>query len=291
MTGSGPGPGCEFAGGSFHIPAAKIGIHVKRAGHTRYHHIKFDLKSHADTVGIWRDGNAGSNNSGGMYDHLSFEIPGFGTAIKLAPTLGINLTGDMISSCNFAGQTQDATGILIDNQTGALTRRISLMGNKVSNLDVGLELGEFSRNISAIGNIFSGNNTDINLHASATRNSIIANVTNRTGTAHINHVDANRSFWFGSIGENLGSPQTGTITWDPPNLASDGDTATATVRVDGAAIGDPCIVGHTGITQTGAILTGHVTQADFVRATLHNKTGGALNVASGTLRAVVTKFI
>lgn len=77
-----------------------------------------------------------------------------------------------------------------------------------------------------------------------------------------------------------------TKTWDPANTA-DGAMTSTTITVTGAVVGDPVRVGFTPAVPAGAVLSGSVTAADTVTVTLLNKTGGALDLASGTLRADV----
>ena len=79
-----------------------------------------------------------------------------------------------------------------------------------------------------------------------------------------------------------------TATWDPASVADAAMTST-TVDVTGAAIGDTVAVGFSVAVPAGALLVGAVTAADVVTVTLFNKTGAALDLASGTLRADVWK--
>ncbi len=78
----------------------------------------------------------------------------------------------------------------------------------------------------------------------------------------------------------------GTATWDPASTA-DGAVVSTTVTVTGAAVGDTVTVGFSTAVPAGALLTGAVTSANTVTVTMFNKTGGALDLASGTLRADV----
>ncbi len=79
-----------------------------------------------------------------------------------------------------------------------------------------------------------------------------------------------------------------TAAWDPASVADAAMTST-TVAVTGAAIGDTVAVGFSVAVPAGALLVGAVTAADVVTVTLFNKTGAALDLASGTLRADVWK--
>lgn len=94
----------------------------------------------------------------------------------------------------------------------------------------------------------------------------------------------------GSGGAPIAKSLTNTATWDPGNMAADGSVASTTLTVTGAAVGD---VAHASLSTIGAndvLITAHVQAADTVRVVLQNKTGGALDIASGTLRVVVLKM-
>ncbi|HWQ36946.1 MAG TPA: right-handed parallel beta-helix repeat-containing protein [Blastocatellia bacterium] len=94
--------------------------------------------------------------------------------------------------------------------------------------------------------------------------------------------------------ENAGSYRyfgkylTTATTWDPPSLA-DGAVASTTVTVTGAAAGDACSAGHDQLGSNLVMLSCHVQGADTARVTVLNKTGGALDLGSGTLRVFVWK--
>jgi hypothetical protein len=85
-------------------------------------------------------------------------------------------------------------------------------------------------------------------------------------------------------------PFAASTTWDPGSIA-DGAIASTTVTVTGVGTGDACevAVGHSAGIPAGAILAGSVTSANTVTVTLFNKTGGALDLASGTLRVTCWK--
>lgn len=94
----------------------------------------------------------------------------------------------------------------------------------------------------------------------------------------------------GSSGAPIAKVITGTTTWDPASIA-DGAITTTTVTVTGAAVGDVCMVGLTTLTTEDAMLVGKVSAADTVEVVLFNKTGGNMDLSSGTLRAVVFKMV
>jgi hypothetical protein len=80
-----------------------------------------------------------------------------------------------------------------------------------------------------------------------------------------------------------------TATWDPASIA-DGAAATTTLTVTGAAVGDPAVAALSTLTAAGSItITARVTAANTVSVTIRNNSGGAVDPASGTLRATVWK--
>jgi hypothetical protein len=78
----------------------------------------------------------------------------------------------------------------------------------------------------------------------------------------------------------------GNATYDPANLA-DGAGVTTTVTVTGAALGDYVEGLSFSLDLQGILLTGYVSAANTVGVRFQNETGGAINLASGTLRAKV----
>ena len=78
----------------------------------------------------------------------------------------------------------------------------------------------------------------------------------------------------------------GSSTYDPPSLI-DGASATTTVTVTGAALGDVARASFSLDTQ-GIVFTAWVSAANTVSVRLQNNTGSAIDLASGTLRAIVT---
>lgn len=73
----------------------------------------------------------------------------------------------------------------------------------------------------------------------------------------------------------------GSATYDPPNIGS-GAQASTTVTVTGAALGQFAIATFSLDTQL-IELSANVTAADTVTVLFKNGTGGAIDLASGTL--------
>lgn len=75
----------------------------------------------------------------------------------------------------------------------------------------------------------------------------------------------------------------GTATYDPGNLV-DGQGATTTVPVSGAALGDFVDVSFS-LDLQGVGLTAWVSAANTVSVRFQNETGGAIDLALGTIKA------
>src|SRR3990167_2640256 len=76
-------------------------------------------------------------------------------------------------------------------------------------------------------------------------------------------------------------------TYDAGSIA-DGDEEVGELTVTGAALGDFCLVSH-GVDVADLAVTGQVTAADTVTYQLNNNTGGAIDLASATVRCLVFK--
>lgn len=79
----------------------------------------------------------------------------------------------------------------------------------------------------------------------------------------------------------------GTATYDPGNLV-DAAGVTTTVTVTGAVLGDLCLVSFS-LDLQGITLTSYVSVADTVSVRFQNETGGAIDLGSGTLKALVIR--
>ena len=91
-------------------------------------------------------------------------------------------------------------------------------------------------------------------------------------------------------GTNIKKHLSAKVAWDPANV-NNGAQTTTTVTVTGASLTDDVdtvVVGFNKDLQ-GMRLTGYVSAADTVTVVLRNDTGGAINLASGYLRADVWK--
>lgn len=79
-----------------------------------------------------------------------------------------------------------------------------------------------------------------------------------------------------------------TATWDPGSVSSGAQTST-TVTVTGAAVGDS-VRATFSLSLAGLQMTAYVSAANTVTVLLGNLTGGAVDLASGTLTVTVSKI-
>lgn len=82
---------------------------------------------------------------------------------------------------------------------------------------------------------------------------------------------------------------TATATLDFPSIGAN-DTAQLTMTVTGAATGDAVFIGLPSTINTGLVATGFVSATNTVAIRLHNTSGGSIDPASSTFRAVVAKL-
>ncbi len=83
----------------------------------------------------------------------------------------------------------------------------------------------------------------------------------------------------------LGGLLVGSATFNAANLA-DGAGETTTITVTGAALGDFALVSF-GVDVAGMTVTAYVSAADTVSVRVQNESGGAVDLASTTIRALV----
>lgn len=80
----------------------------------------------------------------------------------------------------------------------------------------------------------------------------------------------------------------GKVTWDPGSLVA-GAQESKDVTVTGAELGDFSLCSFS-VDVVDLILNAQVTAADTVTCVLANETAGTVDLASGTLRAMVFKY-
>lgn len=82
----------------------------------------------------------------------------------------------------------------------------------------------------------------------------------------------------------------GSATWDPANMANAAGVTSPAMAVTNAAFGDHVDVAAPYSLQ-GIVATGFVSSAGNVMIRLHNSTGGAINLASGTWNVTVRRHV
>jgi len=80
----------------------------------------------------------------------------------------------------------------------------------------------------------------------------------------------------------------GSKTFDPPSI-SDGAQTTTTVTVSFASLGETVMVSFS-LDLQDIVLTGYVSAANTVTVIFRNDTGGAIDLASGTLLVTAWGF-
>jgi len=79
------------------------------------------------------------------------------------------------------------------------------------------------------------------------------------------------------------------VTNDPANLAAAAVDTIQTLTVTGAAVGDYCVASFS-LDLQGVTLLAWVSAANTTKFQFQNKTAGAVNLASGTVRVRVLKL-
>lgn len=90
------------------------------------------------------------------------------------------------------------------------------------------------------------------------------------------------------VGRELPLFYQGSATFDPPNLAAGAGTTT-TVTAAGAILGDLAFASFS-LDLQGITVTAYVSAADTVSVRFQNQTAGAIDLASGTLRAAAMRL-
>lgn len=93
--------------------------------------------------------------------------------------------------------------------------------------------------------------------------------------------------WLERLVSQLDVSLTGSITWDPNSIANGAEEAKE-VTVTGATLGDYAIASFS-LDVADLVLDAQVTVADTVTCILANNTGGAIDLASGTVYVLVIR--
>lgn len=219
----------------------------------------------------------------------------------------VSVTGN---TC-FGDDTSTFSGIHCDE--GAITTTWNVENLLIANNIIranysGARPGRISqcRNVTLIGNQWECSSSSNCLEFPATervrgssntiRNAGAGTAVNIGSTAIDVQFDESNNF-LGTVTVNATSAGTGSevrrlykgsATYDPPNLA-DGAGATTTVTVTGAALGDFVDGVSFSLDLQGITVTAWVSSANTVSVRFQNETGGAIDLASGTLSARVRK--
>jgi hypothetical protein len=80
-----------------------------------------------------------------------------------------------------------------------------------------------------------------------------------------------------------------TATWDAPSAATGGDELD-TISCPGVALGDIVLGVSLGVSAAGLAVSAYVSAADVVTVHVANNTGGAVDLASTTVRVLIGRL-
>jgi hypothetical protein len=186
--------------------------------------------------------------------------------VSMAYTKGSSLTGGNITT---TGTTE---AVLLSNCERITVAGVPTVGTGGRSIRL-----IASSNCNIAGNIGHGHATGISEDSDSANNTFTGNDMSGCSTPYS----------LSGTGRIVNGALSGSATWNPADLA-DGAQLTTTVTVTGAALGEPVSLGFS-LSLQGMQLTGYVSAADTVTVVLRNGTGGAINLASGTLTAQVRK--
>jgi len=187
-------------------------------------------------------------------------------------TIGANARNTRVTGCNF-----------IDN---SVTTPSTAHGAVVT---------DTATNFSFINNVFKNGwggggtqNFGLYISGASCNNFVVAynDCTAATGNTIVNNSTGATQIIQGNMGSSY--ELNGSAVYDPPNLPN-GDGGTTAVTVTGAALGDYVTGVSFSLDLQGITLTAWVSAANTVNVRFQNETGGAIDLASGTLRARVAK--
>ena len=249
---------------------------------------KMALYAKSDGLLYKRDGAAGSETAiGGAFSDGTVGAPGAAFASDTDNGLyrvGANTWALVAGGVEIARLTTTTFGV--DTNVLLVDVTNNRVGVNDSAPDFALDVAGDAR-IQGSGKLYFGGtgaaDNDVNLFRSAadtleTDDALVVNGVHRAGGG----------LRVGSGSVRVTAILRGTATWDPASLADDDATRTS-VTVTGAAVGDFCLVSHSGAEANEYHLTGQVTGSNAVEVTL-TATAGAADLASGTLVVIVLKI-
>ena len=169
----------------------------------------------------------------------------------------------------FAGLIANDSNRITDFSTLTSTARVSV----------------YSAASGATGNPFAAAMTGLHMRYSGSTSLDIAVTTSANPRLYVGSLTAgnwNEAWTTGNL-----SFLSGTATWNPPSVAV-GGSITTTVSVPGSVMGDIVVASFTNDLQ-GMTLSAYVSSAGTVTVVLTNNTASAINLASGTLKAMVIR--
>lgn len=215
-------------------------------------------------------GDQSSNFHGGIYAHN---------------TLGLSVTGNSTIDCSAHGIVLDVTnfGFVVTGNTAQDPWSTAISGPCLV-----MVYGQYNQGYVGENTLVDGDKSAANLRQCGVR----LNSTNQSVVLGPNKLQLDSGGVAFIDTNNLGKYQLAALvvstTWDPPQLYP-GEWASTTITATGGSTGDRLIVGFGTGVPAGLQLTGVVSSANTITATLRNAGTGIVDLASGTLRAEVLK--
>ena len=177
---------------------------------------------------------------------------------KIVNVANTQAGGVYISSLTFQGCLFNSEGTVPLLDFSTLNGTINLIGNVVWNSSANFQvLNGINSQLIMIGN------SGLTIHPNSYKNLI------------------NKQF--------KDSDLSGSLAWDPPSISNGSGSTSSSITVSGAAFGDPVLVAAPYNLQ-GLTVTGYVSATDTVVIRIHNGTGVAVNLVSGTWNVKVIKY-
>lgn len=165
---------------------------------------------------------------------------------------------------------EKVNGRLASSATGSMVYLNSTAASDIDSVIIRSVNGESPSAVSSRGVRIDNNATNVTIGQDCDFSAFTTPITWGTGSGH------------------KGGALYGSATYNPPSVGP-GSSATTTVSVTSASIGDSVTLGFTN-SLAGMVLTGYVSSANTVTAVFSNPTAGAIDLASGTLYAKVVKI-
>ena len=218
-----------------------------------------------------------STNADIIVNYADYAHVADNSASSMNEYIAVSATTGFLIGETITGSTSGATAKVLDvNASG--TARLMIERTRVGTFTAGETItGSISNSTTTVGSV-----------AAYTR----TYKTSYTGISNLhdsnNHdIRASGNYQSGVTAYLPGCLLTGSATYNPPSLA-DGASSTTTVTVTGAALGDYVSASFSNDLQ-GISMVASVSASNTVTVVFRNNTGTGIDLASGTLRARVTK--